>query len=99
MMRQLSEMITQRICNADVLRILDELLQGFTDSEASQTKKRKVVEAVLKSLRRVEATGSHVENIVNRIVRDFTSYSKANLAKLAEFCHERIRLNDDNFMR
>ncbi|XP_043276970.1 Fanconi anemia group I protein [Venturia canescens] len=95
---ELSEMITERICNTSVLKTLDELLQGFTDSEGSQTKKRKIIESVLKSLCKVEATGSHVNNIVNRIVQDFPSDSKANLLKLAEFCHDRIRLRDDNFM-
>ncbi|XP_012153284.2 Fanconi anemia complementation group I isoform X2 [Megachile rotundata] len=93
---ELVKIIRNSICKLDGPKIVDDILQEFSDSEACQTKRRILVEAVLKDLGNVKISTGQVDAIVNRIIVDFPKYSKQNLVKLVDFCLISIHNNNDS---
>ena len=91
--------MTDRISQADAPKLLDNILQGFSNTENCQIKRRKLVESVLKRLKTATVTTNHVDAIVNRIAIEFPHYAKQSLLKLVEFCLASIRNNDDDSTR
>ncbi|XP_063989742.1 Fanconi anemia group I protein homolog [Diachasmimorpha longicaudata] len=94
---ELCSIILPRIANSDGPAILDQLLSHFSTSEVSQSKHRKLVEAILKSLRTAKVSTSHVNALLNRIIQDLPKYSKLQLTKIVDYCLNSLRLNDDDF--
>ncbi|XP_018371290.1 PREDICTED: Fanconi anemia group I protein [Trachymyrmex cornetzi] len=94
---ELTKIISNEICNADISKILDEVLQVCSESENLFAKRVKLVEAALKALGKAKVTINHANEIVNRIVLDFPKYPKLHLIKLVDFCLASIRNNDDEF--
>ncbi|XP_015108485.1 Fanconi anemia group I protein [Diachasma alloeum] len=94
---ELSSIILPRVANSDAPTILDQLLSHFSTSEASQSKHRKLVEAILKTLRTAKVSTSHVNALLSRIIQDFPKYSKLQLSKIVEYSLNSLRLNDDEF--
>ncbi|XP_066601799.1 Fanconi anemia group I protein homolog isoform X2 [Prorops nasuta] len=94
---ELSNLVCEKVCNSNGFKILDKVLTSFNDSEseASQVKRRKLVEAVLRTLHENSVTSSHADFVINRIIIDFSKYSKQQLTKLVDFCLARIRENTD----
>lgn len=93
------KIIRNSICKLDAPKILDDILQEFSDSEPCQLKRRVLVEAVLKDLKNVKISAGQVDAIVNRIIVDFPKYSKQHLVKLVDFCLTSIRNSDDEIQR
>lgn len=96
---QLIKIISNRICNSDISKLLDEILQVCSESENLYSKRLKLVESALIALAKAKVSISHANDIVNRIVIDFPNYPKLHLIKLVEFCLASIRHNDDDFRR
>lgn len=96
--KNLCEFIKNRITHTDFPKLFSSILESFNDTAPSQLKRRKVVEAALTALQTAKITNSQANVIVCRIIVDFPQYSSAHLIKLVEFCEERIRGNDDDFM-
>lgn len=96
---QLTKIISNGICNADISRILDEVLQICSESESLYAKRVKLVESTLRALGKAKVSISHANEIINRIAVDFPMYPKLHLVKLVEFCLASIRSNDDEFRR
>ncbi|XP_071633870.1 Fanconi anemia group I protein isoform X1 [Temnothorax longispinosus] len=94
---ELTKIISSGICNADISRVLDEVLQVCSESEGLYAKRVKLVESALKALGKAKVSISHANEIVNRIVVDFPNYPKLHLVKLVDFCLASIRNNDDEF--
>ncbi|XP_018402667.1 PREDICTED: Fanconi anemia group I protein [Cyphomyrmex costatus] len=94
---ELTKIISNEICNADISKILDEVLQVCSESESLYAKRVKLVESALKALGKAKVTINHANEIVNRIVLDFPKYPKLHLIKLVDFCLTSIRNNDDEF--
>ncbi|KYQ49928.1 Fanconi anemia group I protein [Trachymyrmex zeteki] len=94
---ELTKIISNEICNADISKILDEVLQVCSESESLYAKRVKLVESALKALGKAKVTINHASEIVNRIVLDFPKYPKLHLIKLVDFCLTSIRNNDDEF--
>lgn len=93
-------MVLKVLNTTEVVKMLHELLKAFqSTSEKFHDKRIKLVKSVFDALRNAKATNRHVEDVVNRIVMDFHSFSRIHLAKLVDYCIERIRNNDDDFMR
>lgn len=91
-------MIRDRIKSSSVVDMLDEIFQGFTEQERSQSKKMKLIRSVFDALKNAAVSSKHVDNIVSRIVIDFPSFGRVNLVKLVDYFLDRIRNNDDDFM-
>ncbi|CAL7938106.1 unnamed protein product [Xylocopa violacea] len=81
------------VCKADATKILNDVLESFSDSDSCQLKRRKVVESTLKSLEKAKISAGQANTIINRIIFDFPKYSKQHLAKFVEFCVTNIRNN------
>ncbi|EGI62534.1 Fanconi anemia group I protein-like protein [Acromyrmex echinatior] len=94
---ELTKITSNEICNADISKILDEVLQVCSESENLFAKRVKLVESALKALGKAKVTINHANEIVNRIVLDFPKYPKLHLIKLVDFCLASIRNNDDEF--
>lgn len=93
-------MVVGVLRSSEVIKVLNDILQGFSDTDSySQTKRRKLIEAVFKALRKTKIASQHAECIVNRIVLDFPRCDKTHLLKLVEYCISCIRSNDDDSMR
>ncbi|XP_043247785.1 Fanconi anemia group I protein-like isoform X2 [Colletes gigas] len=92
---ELVKIVRGSICKADALKILDDILQAFSDSDICQLKRRKLVESTLKVLGKAKVPAGHVDAIVNRIIFDIPKYSKQHLVKLVDFCVAGICNNDD----
>ncbi|XP_046613959.1 Fanconi anemia group I protein [Neodiprion virginianus] len=97
-LKDLCEMIQNKICHMDFPKLQSNILESFNDTASSQSKRLKVVEATLSALQTANITNSQANTIVCRIIMDFPQYSSTYLTKLVEFCQERIRKNDDEFM-
>ncbi|KZC06011.1 Fanconi anemia group I protein like protein [Dufourea novaeangliae] len=91
---ELAEIIRSSICKADAPKILDDIFQAFSDSEAGQLKRRMLVESTLRILGTTKIPTIHVDSIVNRVILDFPKYSKQHLLKLVDFSLTCI--HDDN---
>ncbi|XP_014472315.1 PREDICTED: Fanconi anemia group I protein isoform X2 [Dinoponera quadriceps] len=94
---ELVKIISDRICDSDISKLLDRILQVCSESENLYSKRFKLIESILKALAKAEVPISHVSDIVNRIVVDFPNYPKLHLIKLVEFCLASIHNNDDDF--
>ncbi|XP_011143561.1 Fanconi anemia group I protein [Harpegnathos saltator] len=94
---ELAKIISNMICDSNVFKLLDEILQVCSESENLYSKRLKLVESTLKVLAKAKVSISHVNDIVNRIVVDFPNYPKLHLIRLVEFCLTSIRNNDDEF--
>ncbi|RLU26295.1 hypothetical protein DMN91_000089 [Ooceraea biroi] len=94
---ELAKIISNRICNSDFSKVLDEILLVCSESESLHSKRLKLVESALKALCKAEVSISHANDVVNRIVIDFPRYPKLHLIKLVEFCLASIRNNNDEF--
>ncbi|XP_029045832.2 Fanconi anemia group I protein isoform X1 [Osmia bicornis bicornis] len=92
---ELVKIIRNSISKLDAPKILDDILQEFSDSEACQLKRRVLMEAVLNDLGNVKISAGQVDAIVNRMIVDFPKYSKQHLVKLVDFCLASIRNSDD----
>lgn len=92
-------MVLSKIKSSEVVKMLDEILQGFSDQERSQTKRMKLIRAIFDALKNAEVSSKHVDSIISRIVIDFPSYGRLSLLKLVDYFVDRIRHNDDDFMR
>lgn len=95
---KLCEMIEEKIKSSEVGKMLDDVLQGFSDQERSQNKKMKLIRIVFDALKKASVSTKHVDGIVSRIVIDFSSLGRSNLTKLVDYFVDRIRHNDDDFM-
>ncbi|KAK1122548.1 hypothetical protein K0M31_008998 [Melipona bicolor] len=91
---ELMRLMHSSICKSDGIKVLDDLLQAFSDSEACQAKQQKLVEFTLKNLESNVSAGQ-ANAIVNRIISDLPSYSKQQLVKFVDFCLTSIRNNDN----
>ncbi|XP_011882378.1 PREDICTED: Fanconi anemia group I protein isoform X2 [Vollenhovia emeryi] len=94
---ELARTISSGICNADIARLLDEVLQMCSESESLHVKRVVLVESALKALGKSKVSISHANEIVNRIVVDFPTYPKLHLVRLVDFCLASICNNDDEF--
>ncbi|KAL0110270.1 hypothetical protein PUN28_013728 [Cardiocondyla obscurior] len=94
---ELTKIISDGICNADISRVLDEVIQICSKSENLYAKRLKLVIAALTALGKAKVTISHANEIINRILIDFPNYPKLHLVKLVDFCLANIRNNDDEF--
>ncbi|XP_012279084.1 Fanconi anemia group I protein [Orussus abietinus] len=94
---ELSDTITARICNPEIPKVFGDILQSFTESETSQTNKRKLIKHTIKALHKTNISSYQADSIINCIVMEFPRFSKAHLIKLVELCQISIRKNDDNF--
>ena len=74
-------------------------MQGLSELERCQDKRQKLVLAIFNALKKAKVTSKHVDNIVSRIVVDFTVYDRTDLVKLVDYFLDRIRNNDDDFTR
>ncbi|XP_043519623.1 Fanconi anemia group I protein isoform X2 [Frieseomelitta varia] len=92
---ELMRLMRSSICKSDGIKVLDNLLQAFSDSEACQAKRRKLAEFTLKSLEKSNVSAGQANAIVNRIISDLPSYSKQQLVKFVDFCLTSIRNNDN----
>ncbi|XP_033206109.2 Fanconi anemia complementation group I isoform X1 [Bombus vancouverensis nearcticus] len=92
---QLTRLIHSSICKSNGINTLDNLLQAFSNSEACQTKRRKVIESTLKNLEETNVSLGQANAIVSRIISDLPNYSKQHLVKLVDFCLTNIRNNDN----
>ncbi|KAJ8664238.1 hypothetical protein QAD02_005900 [Eretmocerus hayati] len=95
---ELCKMVLKVLNTSEATKMLDDVLQGFSDVERSQDKKFKLMRAVFDALRKSKANGKHVDNIISRIVVEFPSLNRIQLVKLVDYSVERIRNNDDDFM-
>ena len=91
-------MVTDRIFHQDAPKVLDKILQGFSNTKY-ESRRRKLVESVLRTLHKAKLHTNCVEAIINRIVREFPQYGKTSLTQLVEFCLASIRNNDDEHTR
>ncbi|XP_034935128.1 Fanconi anemia group I protein [Chelonus insularis] len=94
---ELMELILPRIGHDNAPKILDMVLTYIPTSEVGQTNRRKLVEALLNKIIESDVTGSYVAVLVNRIIEDFSKYSKLQLVKLVDYCLNSIRDNNDQF--
>ncbi|XP_033210812.1 Fanconi anemia group I protein homolog isoform X3 [Belonocnema kinseyi] len=93
---ELCNLMTERVCHLDAPKILDNILIGFSNSKNCETKRRQLVESVLRSLYKAKVHTNSVDAIINRIVKEFTQYGKTSLVHLVEFCLESLRNNEDD---
>ncbi|XP_076759564.1 Fanconi anemia complementation group I [Xylocopa sonorina] len=82
------------VCKPDATKILDDVLESFSDSDSCQLKRRKFVETTLKSLEKAKISVGQANTIINRIIFDFPKYSKQHHAKFVDFCITNIRNNE-----
>ncbi|XP_076677421.1 Fanconi anemia complementation group I isoform X2 [Andrena cerasifolii] len=94
-LEELVKIIRNSISKTDAPKILDDVLQGFSDSEACQLKRRRLIESTLKALGKAKVSTGQADTIVKRIIFDFPIYSKQQVVKLVEFCVASIRNDDD----
>ncbi|XP_026674075.1 Fanconi anemia group I protein isoform X2 [Ceratina calcarata] len=92
---EFEELIRKNICKPEITKVLDKIFETFSDSDACQLKRRKLVESTLKELAKVNVPSGQANTIVNRIISDIPRYSKQHLVKLVEFCVANIRNDDD----
>ncbi|OAD51916.1 Fanconi anemia group I protein [Eufriesea mexicana] len=96
---ELIQLVHNNICKSDATKILDNLLQAFSDSDACQLKRRKLIESTIKSLEKSKISTEQANAVINRIISDFPRYSKQHLVKLVDFCITNIRNDDDKLHR
>lgn len=92
-------MLKNKICHNDFPKLFGNVLESFDKTSNSQLKRRQIVEATLNYLKNAKITNSQANVIVCRIIIDFPQYSSIHLIKLVDYCQERIKNNDDDFMR
>lgn len=92
-------LIRSSICKSDGIKVLDDLLQAFSDSEACQVKRRKLAEFTLKGLEKSNVSAGQANAIVNRLISDLPNYSKQQLVKFVDFCLTSISNNDNELCR
>nr|XP_031847431.1 Fanconi anemia group I protein homolog [Nomia melanderi] len=92
---EITKIIRNSIRKTDAPKILDDILEAFSDSEQCQSKRRKVIESTLEILGKIQIPTVHADMIVNRIIFNLPKHSKQDLVKLVDFCVSSIR-DDDN---
>ncbi|XP_054003453.1 Fanconi anemia group I protein isoform X2 [Hylaeus anthracinus] len=92
---ELTKIVRHSICKTDSLEIFDDILQSFSDTEACQLKRHKLVKSTLKLLGKAKVPARDVDAVINRIIFDIPKYSKQYLVKLVDFCVVSICDNDD----
>lgn len=96
---KLCEMVIKVLSSSEITQMLDHLLQGLSGSEKCHNKRQKLIKTIFDGLCKAKVNTKHVDNIVNRIVVEFSSFDRIHLVKLVDYFVERIRKNDDDFMR
>ncbi|KOC59133.1 Fanconi anemia group I protein like protein [Habropoda laboriosa] len=92
---ELVRIVRNSICKPDAVKILDDLLQAFSDSDhVCQQKRRKLIESTINSLEKAKISTGQANAIVNRIISDLPRYSKEHLVKLVDFCLTNIHRDD-----
>lgn len=94
---ELCNLVLSRLTQSHIVNLIDHVLNGFSNSEQCQSKKRKLVESVFKEIKKSKITSTHAGTLVNRIVRDFPKWTKLHLTKLVDYCLVSIQNNDDEF--
>lgn len=93
-------MVLSKLSSTEVMKILDDIFQAFSElGNRYQDKWQKLVKAIFDALKKAKITSKQVDNIVSRIVVDFPMFDRADLVKLVDYFLDRIRNNDDDFMR
>lgn len=96
---QLCKILCDKIYSADIVKVLDEILQVFSNADKFSEKKLKVVKAILKILGSATISSNHAEEIISLITMDFPNFSKNCLIQLVQFSTSNIYSNEDNFYR
>ncbi|KAL7305316.1 hypothetical protein TKK_0002446 [Trichogramma kaykai] len=95
---ELCQMVLKVLNTSEVTKVLDDVLRAFGKLYQFHDKRLKLIIAILDALKNIKAPTKHVDSIVSRIVIDFSQYERTHLVKLIDYCIERIRNNDDEFM-
>ena len=92
-------MVLQVLNSSEVTKMLDDILPALSELKRGQEKRLKLVKAVFDALKTAQINSKHNDDVVQRIVADFSNYDRSHLMKLVDYFIERIRNNDDEFMR
>lgn len=96
---QLCKVLCDKIHSTDIVKVLDEILQAFYNTEKFSENKLKVVKGIIKTLGSSKVSNSHAEEIISLIAMDFPNFSKNCLIQLVQFSTSNIYSNKDNFYR
>ncbi|XP_046836209.1 Fanconi anemia group I protein homolog isoform X2 [Vespa crabro] len=94
---ELCKVLSDKIYSADIVKVLDEILQAFCNADKFSENKLKVVKAILKTLGSAKINSNHAEEIISLIAMDFPNFSKNCLIQLVQFSTSNIYSNEDNF--
>lgn len=93
-------MVLTKLSSSEVIKMLDDIFQAFSElGNRCHDKWQKLVRVVFDALKNAQVTSKHVDNIIGRIVVDFPMFERTDLVKLVDYFLDRIRNNDDEFMR
>ncbi|KAL2748702.1 Fanconi anemia group I protein isoform X1 [Vespula maculifrons] len=94
---ELCKVLCDKIHSTDIVKVLDEILQAFYNTEKFSENKLKVVKGIIKTLGSSKVSNSHAEEIISLIAMDFPNFSKNCLIQLVQFSTSNIYSNKDNF--
>ncbi|XP_011502172.1 PREDICTED: Fanconi anemia group I protein homolog [Ceratosolen solmsi marchali] len=95
---ELCNMVLKVINTSEVLTMLDNILQGFSELDRYHDKRQKLVKKIFDATCKANVNSKHVDAIVSKIAANFSMFDKAHLVNLVDYFIERIRNNDDSFM-
>jgi vacuolar-type H+-ATPase subunit D/Vma8 len=92
-------MVLKVLNTSEVLIMLDNILQGFSELNKCHDKRQQLIKTVFDATRQAKVSSKHVDDVVSRIAANFSMFNKTYLANLVDYFLDRIRNNDDDFMR
>ncbi|KAI8435722.1 hypothetical protein MSG28_003966 [Choristoneura fumiferana] len=91
---QILKYLPRRILNSDGCKIVDCLLNGLSENSTSSARSKiRVVDIIIKTLRKESTSLTHCGDIISRLCLEFT---RANVDELVRWCNESVQSIVDN---
>lgn len=91
---KICSLIACKICHSDAPQLLNYLYRGMPQNSATEMKRFKVTERVLKELQSRELQNKQVNAIVSRLVLEVEKLTPAQLVQFCEYCIHCIQHED-----
>ncbi|XP_063618307.1 Fanconi anemia group I protein homolog [Cydia splendana] len=85
---QILKYLPRRILNSDGSKIIDCLFNGFSDNTPSYRSKLKVIDIVIKTLRKESTSLTHCGDLISRIGLEL---AKAPASELVQWCNDTVQ--------
>ena len=82
----------------ELTKLLDNILPALTISKDRQEKKLTIVKRIFDYLKKTLVSVKYRNDVLQRIIADFSSYDNAHLMNMVDYFIEGIRKNDDECM-